>query len=1310
MNKRLAIAGIVLLVLLTPTLALAQMGGVGGWFNVFTEASFKAPVAALQNVEVRQSLVTSRTVNSEWVSFSPRTEFTVQTGVPITVSGGFMALNASSIVTPSSIAPSVAGNVVVLYNNSVYTVTLQDSGVIMLEGNRNLGPYDSLTVMYDGTNWVQIATASTGSTGPLAPPTPTPTNTPTNTPTQTPTTTATPTNTSVPTATPTNTPTSTPVPPTATSTATSTPTNTPTVTPLPTAGAYSPSTINVPIYGVNAGDPLLDYNYRTLVWGGNISSGDNYTTLRLVVANDGLRVVGQGMDWSVTAQDNARVQIQYPSKTGQFDSGVITLTTGTTNWPATFRCDGTTSACRGWNFNYAQSPGGSTAIPFPTLGFTPTFGQTSVITVTRVDQDFEGLPSTLTFTNTLRWGTPNYAGTQVGGATVISTTLNADASVGGGGDCGAPDWPDYFPNWGNRNWGQDNAIVWFQSDPADWPCYSRYYGKFTLPTLPGGAQVVSATLTMWQFGNPGYGPGYAEDGTKDTSMELYQMPTNWTELGITWDNAPQPIENLSRKTVNPLPGDCSPTPYWYCEPPIPYQWDATELVKRAYAAGQTEAAFALGTSAGQYHAGKYMRQREHNFAHGPRIAIAYTTGATPTPTPTATTTPVPPTNTPTATPTPTFTPPPPAPGVLDDFNRADGALGSNWNGSGNLQYAIATNQVAYGTSAQPLFWVRDAALGSTQEVSVTIKALSSGGEMGITLKADTVAPPGRLIAVAYRPASSNTIVWTKDGGTWTDYGTWAITFAANDTLGARAYPDGTLELLKNGVVVGSKSIAAWAYNNSGGFAGLYGWNANGAIVDNFNAFSIGGGTPVPTATPTNTPNATNTPTPTPTATNTPGGPTPTPTNTPTPTPTSVAGNKTYYINNVTGSDTNNGLSTAAPIRTFARAWQIMVPGDTLLIMDGTYTEPIQPLVVGTNAQRITIKALNDGKAIIDGQFTTIPCKFGDNWPGDNRVGFQLEGVVCKNGTDAVLRIRAQDVTVKRVSVYNASLTMNSSLVTVWLGSNILLEDIIAAGNARKGILILSSDGVTVRRAFTQFTRWDNGDPMACANGWPAGNGINPYNSTNVIVENGIATGPLADAGIRVTGNNDGVNASNNKILGSIAISASVAADGTQFQYPYVPQSACSNIPPAGGPPYYSSGWGIGLYGQAYFTNTQFVDVLSMGNAGWGFMAGHPYGPGAPGSSISYATVIGNNKYPAQSQELNDQMGFSYGTGQWTVNAATIYSPSEGYNGTGARLRNRYVDGVLTSTPLWPWPMEGRGLTEMGYSITALMEPFVNYRN
>jgi hypothetical protein len=35
------------------------------------------------------------------------------------------------------------------------------------------------------------------------------------------------------------------------------------------------------------------------------------------------------------------------------------------------------------------------------------------------------------------------------------------------------------------------------------------------------------------------------------------------------------------------------------------------------------------------------------------------------------------------------------------------------------------------------------------------------------------------------------------------------------------------------------------------------------------------------------------------------------------------------------------------------------------------------------------------------------------------------------------------------------------------------------------------------------------------------------------------------------------------------------------------------------------------------------------------------------------------------------------------------SGGEPYNGGGARLQYRYVNGSLTDGPLWPWPMEDR---------------------
>ena len=92
----------------------------------------------------------------------------------------------------------------------------------------------------------------------------------------------------------------------------------------------------------------------------------------------------------------------------------------------------------------------------------------------------------------------------------------------------------------------------------------------------------------------------------------------------------------------------------------------------------------------------------------------------------------------------------------------------------------------------------------------------------------------------------------------------------------------------------------------------------------------------------------------------------------------------YYVSPA-GSDANSGTSQSAPVKTFNKAWQLLYPGDTLYLMDGTYYQSLEPNVRdgGPNPvinindytaypldhpQRIknyiTVKALNDGKTII----------------------------------------------------------------------------------------------------------------------------------------------------------------------------------------------------------------------------------------------------------------------------------------------------------------------------------------------------------
>jgi hypothetical protein len=167
-----------------------------------------------------------------------------------------------------------------------------------------------------------------------------------------------------------------------------------------------------------------------------------------------------------------------------------------------------------------------------------------------------------------------------------------------------------------------------------------------------------------------------------------------------------------------------------------------------------------------------------------------------------------------------------------------------------------------------------------------------------------------------------------------------------------------------------------------------------------------GATSTPTA-PTVTPTAPTATPPAPTAT--PRAPTATPTALPvvtaTPAPAAAAGCK-YYVA-IGGKDSNAGTTLATAWATFRRAWDSLYPGDTLCIGDGTYTEPIQPVIRnGEPGKPITIRAINDGRVTIDGQGKNIPVRLGENWGPNGPIGdwFVVEGIVARNGTIATLRI------------------------------------------------------------------------------------------------------------------------------------------------------------------------------------------------------------------------------------------------------------------------------------------------------------------
>jgi len=175
---------------------------------------------------------------------------------------------------------------------------------------------------------------------------------------------------------------------------------------------------------------------------------------------------------------------------------------------------------------------------------------------------------------------------RLGGAAVV------DAMVGGGSTCG--EGSDFFGQWGSLNYaGSTTIVVQNQGDVADWPCFSKAYVDFPLTGLPAGQQVISAALTVYQFG------GSDPSGAQPSLIQVLTVEDPWMEGSITWNNAPLAAENVAQSWVDPIP---SPLPW----PGAARTWDVSWAVSQAYAAGRPVLRLALYAADSAYHSGKYF--------------------------------------------------------------------------------------------------------------------------------------------------------------------------------------------------------------------------------------------------------------------------------------------------------------------------------------------------------------------------------------------------------------------------------------------------------------------------------------------------------------------------------------------------------------------------------------------------------------------------------------------------------------------------------------------------------------------------------
>jgi len=370
----------------------------------------------------------------------------------------------------------------------------------------------------------------------------------------------------------------------------------------------------------------------------------------------------------------------------------------------------------------------------------------------------------------------------------------------------------------------------------------------------------------------------------------------------------------------------------------------------------------------------------------------------------------------------------------------------------------------------------------------------------------------------------------------------------------------------------------------------------------------------------------------------------------------------------------------SPDGNLAAALGKLRPGDTLLLRDGIYRQELHPPRSGEKGRPITIRAEHDGGAVIDGEGKRAPVAIrGRNY-------IIIEGLVARNsadrnGTGVYEIFKGSHNIIRRCTGYDAGRNQNCGVFGVAYpeSKHNLIEDCAAWGTGRKMFMAFTADYTTFRRCFANWQRWDGLERGGRSSIWPNGVNLELYCADYCIIENCIGYGGVAPWWSIGMFSRDGLGSCiGNKVLGSIAVNAGKKKDGTLKDFGK--WHAPSGFHIMGSNPSKRNAAPMAC------RDNLFRDIFSAGNAGAGFAASTGK---ILGCTVDRASIRNNKR----SLWIHPR-----------AEVAITSSRIEGtkHQGAGARLTHRYIDGILTDEPLWPWPMEDRIRKEMGISVTAEM--------
>jgi hypothetical protein len=448
---------------------------------------------------------------------------------------------------------------------------------------------------------------------------------------------------------------------------------------------------------------------------------------------------------------------------------------------------------------------------------------------------------------------------------------------------------------------------------------------------------------------------------------------------------------------------------------------------------------------------------------------------------------------------------------------------------------------------------------------------------------------------------------------------------------------------------------------------------------------------------------------------------------------------TYYAS-PSGSGTT--CSSGSPCSVSYALNTKMSDSDDLVLKDGTYQGSdymIRPpsSLDGVEGNPVTISAENDGKVLIDGQDTRIPVSLeGNDW-------FVLEGFNAANnnsssGEGRIINLyNTRNCIVRRVIGWDANPVTNSMIFNVGGSStansvNNLFEDCAGWGPARKIFQNHKCTGATFRRCFARWTYYNNN-----IINYQMGMTI-AYDSEDTIIENCIVTWDayptLTKSGMLTVAlfGDDEANPAGSpyKLYGSIGyiLDSQNVSNGA-------PQTLC-HFKEEGG---YEPGTTIDIRNLLLYTNStdgriamymQDEDFLGDGITiiGGGNLSrtdGNAITTNVGSSVFNNAIMVDSidTSYSVNRGDDWDYIMLYNNSSSYGSSAPTHYTtgtdpdlvgkcgnilqyglaeenrPKVNGQSVGAKIQHRYVDGILTETELWPWPMDERiknAMIESGY--------------